>query len=287
MKENIMIRRSIALGVLLILLLLNPWVALAVPGSQGTVSHLVRRGETLSGIAARYGVSTFAIMRANGITNPNRIYVGQRLKIPTSSWTSKTDSVSSVASTSSISRTTGTCGTHTVRRGETLSSIAYRYGVTVTSIQQANGLRSSRIYTGQRLTIPCTRIILPTIIEGRTSTSSQGCTLVNGKYKVRAGDTLFQIALRCGSSVSAIRAANGLSSLSSIRVGQWLVIPGHSNYVPTPALQWRYGEARPTPTPTPTPAPTPVAPIWTWSPTPTPTPTAVLRFQSAIPTPTP
>lgn len=57
----------------------------APPGhspAQGTIIHVVQRGETLSGIAARYGVTVSAIVAANRLTNPSRIYVGQRLVIP-------------------------------------------------------------------------------------------------------------------------------------------------------------------------------------------------------------
>ncbi|MCX7851349.1 MAG: L,D-transpeptidase family protein [Caldilineales bacterium] len=58
-----------------------PVPAQAAPGSGGTV-HIVRRGETLTQIARRYGVSVRALAAANGIANINRIYVGQRLIIP-------------------------------------------------------------------------------------------------------------------------------------------------------------------------------------------------------------
>lgn len=62
--------------------LVLPARAQAAPGSGGTV-HIVRRGETLTQIARRYGVSIRALAAANGISNVNRIYVGQRLVIPT------------------------------------------------------------------------------------------------------------------------------------------------------------------------------------------------------------
>ncbi len=62
--------------------LVLPARAQAAPGSGGTV-HIVRRGETLTQIARRYGVSMRALAAANGISNVNRIYVGQRLVIPT------------------------------------------------------------------------------------------------------------------------------------------------------------------------------------------------------------
>ena len=83
------------------------------------VYHTVRPGDTLSRIAEHYDVSMSSIMRANGIVNPNHIYVGQRLKIPTGS--------------------VGCAFYHTVTRGQTLSGIAVYYGVRLSALAEANG----------------------------------------------------------------------------------------------------------------------------------------------------
>jgi len=110
---------------------------------------------------------------------------------------------------------------HVVQRGETLYSIAVRYGTTVQAIANANGLRNaSLIYTGQRLAIPT---------GGGTSgaSTSGGATTAGGRYTVRRGDTLWSIATRYGTSIAAIRQANGLAS-NLIYTGQSLVIPGSS-----------------------------------------------------------
>lgn len=121
-----------------LLLAMLPVTAAAAPSACDPIYHWVRRGETLSGIAARYGVSMWAIARANGITNLNRIYVGQLLVIPCAA----------------PSPPPPTC-VHIVRRGEWLSRIARRYGVSLWAIVRANGIRNpNRIYPGQRLVIP-------------------------------------------------------------------------------------------------------------------------------------
>jgi len=125
---------SILLTITVLVLVVGVLPAAAAPSGSCSVVHVVRRGETLSGIAYRYGVSMWDIARANGIANPNRIYVGQRLVIPTC-------------------RPSGRV--HIVRRGENLYGIAWRYGVDVWSIARANGiLNLNRIYVGQRLVIP-------------------------------------------------------------------------------------------------------------------------------------
>ncbi|MCK4315229.1 MAG: LysM peptidoglycan-binding domain-containing protein, partial [Anaerolineae bacterium] len=73
---------SIALVITMLMLLIGVVPASAAP-SESCPVHVVQRGETLYSIARRYGVDMWTIARANGITNPNRIYVGQRLAIPT------------------------------------------------------------------------------------------------------------------------------------------------------------------------------------------------------------
>lgn len=120
-----------------------PGVISAAPHESGGKVHVVRRGETLSGIAARYGVSVSAVARANRIQNRNRIYVGMRLWIPNSGSSGNTGS----SATNS--------GIYTVRRGDTLSSIARRFGVSVAALRTTNNIRNvNRIRVGQRLQIP-------------------------------------------------------------------------------------------------------------------------------------
>ncbi len=96
------------------------------------VSHVVRKGEALSAIAARYGAKTSDVMRWNGIQNANKIYVGQKLVLyeKASNWS-----------------------TYTVRKGDNLSLIAKRNGCSVSDLQSWNNLKSSHIYAGQKLKI--------------------------------------------------------------------------------------------------------------------------------------
>ncbi|MFB0545335.1 MAG: LysM peptidoglycan-binding domain-containing protein [Anaerolineae bacterium] len=112
-------------------------------GEEGV--HVVQSGETLSAIALRYGLTVQELTRANGLTNPNFIYVGQELVIP------GTD----VPQPKATSEPPEEPRVHVVAAKETLSTIARLYGRTVKELVIANGLTNPNlIHVGQRLVIP-------------------------------------------------------------------------------------------------------------------------------------
>lgn len=121
--------------------------AAAATGSGRT--HRVRQGETLSHIASRYGVSVAALRSANGNVDPRRLRAGQTLRVPGGGSTVRVAQASSGGSRAA----TASVRYHRVNRGENLSVIAARYGVSVRQIQSWNGLRSTRIQAGQRLRV--------------------------------------------------------------------------------------------------------------------------------------
>lgn len=110
--------------------------------SGAVTRHTVKRGETLSGIAAKYGVS-MATLRSMNTLKKDVVWVGQRLKVPAGSSTSI---VSVVKPKKSIR--------HKVVRGDSLTAIAAHYGVSPKAIQQANNMKSQNVMLGQTLTIP-------------------------------------------------------------------------------------------------------------------------------------
>ncbi len=132
------------------------------PSADG---YVVKAGDTLNAIAARYGVSTSALARANGIRNINRIYVGQRLVIPGRS-------VSTAPATGSAPAT-ATGGVYIVQRGDTLSRIAARYGTTVQALMSINNIANpDRIWVGQRIAIAKGAAGAPAATKPSTSTGA-------------------------------------------------------------------------------------------------------------------
>lgn len=187
-----------------VLSLAVPSGALAAPPGQGPVTHVVQPGESLSSIAMRYGVNLVDLAHANGLTTRSWVYTGQVLQVP------------GVAGATAAARaTSGTV--HVVQRGETLASIAWRYGVTVDQLVQANGLLSSHwIYVGQRLVVPGAALAGATEVAVAPS---------GGVHVVRPGESLSSIAARYGLSVWDLAWANNLSVLSWVYVGQQLALP--------------------------------------------------------------
>ena len=142
---------------------------LAIPGASGstatgapttsTVTHTVASGDTVWDLARRYGVSVASITDANDLGASAVIREGQRLTVPGATGagtaTASGGSAPQLATDSNLGEFGGSTQTHVVAAGETLSSIAARFGVTTQGIVSANGIKNpSLIRVGQSLTIP-------------------------------------------------------------------------------------------------------------------------------------
>jgi LysM repeat protein len=187
--------------------------------------HIVRTGDTLFSLARRHGTTILAIMQANGLTDPNLIYVGQRLVIPAGS-SAPPATPGAPASGETI---------YTVRTGDTLSALSRRFGVSMMTIAQMNGIvNPSLIYIGQKLvipggTVPPTTTPTPTAVPEPEATPEPDGGFY---YTVKTGDTLLSIATRYGTTLSLLVAANNMTNPNWIVAGQQLWIPSASAPAP-------------------------------------------------------
>lgn len=182
------------------------------------VEHRVRRGETLSSIGRRYGVSVSALREANGLSRKSYLKVGQTLVIPGGGF-----DIANLPDDEPVAR--GASQTHLVRRGETLGSISKRYGVRVKDLQSWNRMGSStRLIAGKTI-----RVSPPGSADGsrasKTVASEAAASRSATVHVVRAGETPSGIARHYGVNLDAFLAVNRLTPRSTIHVGQRLAVP--------------------------------------------------------------
>lgn len=173
------------------------------PPKKSYAYHRIRKGESISTIARRYGVSVKNIARANGLRKPYRIIAGKKIKIP-----QKGQIVYASKQTQTTSN--GKAIIHVVKRGDSLWNIARRYGTTTRRIQQRNKLRNTNLSIGQKLKIADAKSV-------RSEPKLR-------KYRVRKGDTAYNIALAHNMSLKRFLRINQLGSRSKIYPGQKLYV---------------------------------------------------------------
>lgn len=192
----------------------------AVALANRPATYTVKRGDTVSAIAARFGLRTVDVLALNGLSWSSVIYPGQVLKLVGGAAVTPAAPAAPVAASV----------VHTVQRGDTVSAIAKRHGLGVQAVLKANGLSwSSIIYPGQKLTIPgkaapaASTPAAPATPAAPVAPAAPAPAA--GSYVVKAGDTVTSIASRHGVTIQAVLAANSLQVSSIIYPGQKLVIP--------------------------------------------------------------
>jgi LysM repeat protein len=206
------------------LFLLVAAAVLALPAAAlADVTHTVRRGETLTSIAAADGLSLARLAAANGLPIEAQLTEGSQIQIPPQGGPVEATSPTLTAPSSSGS------GGYTVRPGDTLSGIAARYGTSPAALAAANGMSVGGVLlAGRTLTVP------GATVEDATTEDVSAPVSSSGGYTVRRGDTLSGIAAQYGTSPAALAAANGMSVSGLLLAGRTLTVPGAST-APAPA----------------------------------------------------
>ena len=193
--------------------------------------YTVQSGDTLSGIAVEYNTTTATLTSLNNLSNPNLIYVGQRLLVKSASTAAASSATSTATSTASATSTSSTTSatTYTVKSGDTLSSIASSHNTTTAALTSLNSLANPNlIYVGQVLKLAITTTASTSSTSSAASTSSSAMT-----YTVKSGDTLSSIASSYNTTTSTLTSLNNLSNPNLIYVGQVLKVAGSSTSVST------------------------------------------------------
>ena len=207
-------------------------------------TYTVVKGDTISGIAARYSLTTVGVLALNGLGRTSLIFPGQVIKL--------TSAAAAPVTPVPVATAPAATGSYTIVKGDTVSKIAARFGTTTLAVLTANNLGwSTIIYPGQVLTIPTaaapvldaepvadvTPIVEPAPPAAEPVADTPVAPVVvapvvvapvavNGSYVIQSGDSITKIAAKFGVSVQAILDANGLGRTSIIYSGKTLVIPG-------------------------------------------------------------
>lgn len=227
----------------------EPYVAPAP--SSGSQIYTVKKGDTLSAIASMYGTSWKKLAEYNSLSNPNRLVVGQEIRIP-AEYGAPVEPVNRPAAPAS-SYSAPARGpikqgsSYVIQRGDTLGSIAKRSGLTVAEIQAANGLSSSRIIAGKSLTIPrkgevkAPKTVKPVrsapmavaspaplaepapVVDAAPVTSSSTAPVY--EHVLYPGETIEDVARQYGSTAQEIMTLNSISDASSVKPGTKLLVP--------------------------------------------------------------
>lgn len=206
------------------------------PKQTSWVKHKIRRGETVSSIANKYGVSQYSILSSNNLGRRARIIAGKTIIVPVPLDRGKTQY------RNKNKNYTADNSIYAVRSGDTMWDIARAFGTSVDALRRINTIkRGSRIYVGQRLKIPSNarnfanlnssspRIASKSNSNNSSKKSKSAIAKTSTKsYKVRSGDSLWEIARRHGTTTSRLRRLNSLGRSSRIYPGQILVVEGTS-----------------------------------------------------------
>jgi LysM repeat protein len=185
--------------------------------------YTVVRGDTISGIAGRFGLDTSAVLKLNNLQANTVIYPGQKIKLNGSP--APQDAAAGVPA-AEASDAGGSV--YTVKAGDTLGAIAERHGVGLSKVLGWNGLNmGSIIYPGQKVKIGAGGAApAPAAPAAPASATPAPAPASSGSYTIKSGDTLSGIAARNGVRLSDVLSANHLTMSSIIYPGQKLALPG-------------------------------------------------------------
>lgn len=185
--------------------------------------YTVQSGDTLSGIADRFSTSVNTLAHLNNISNPNRIYVGQRLLVRNGASTNNNSNASHSTTPAPSQPAASLSGTYTVKSGDNLSDIAARFNTSWQNLANINKISNpNRIYVGQvlKLSANSSNPVAPSQPQHAASVNS---------YTVKSGDTLSGIAAKLGTTTNSLSSLNHLSNPNLIYVGQVLRVNGQTS----------------------------------------------------------
>ncbi len=215
------------------------------PVSADTKAYKVQKGDSLSLIAQRYGVSQAEILGLNALKDPNRLLLGQTLQLPgrVNLDAPRPTTTKAPAAAAAASAAPG-AGEYVVQSGDSLSKISAKYKVPVADLRSANNLQGDRILVGQKLKIPGASVPAPAASAAPAVPSTTSATVAPAPavtvapvaapaaetggsyrtYEVAQGEDLYHISLMWDVELSDLQRVNNLTG-TTLTPGQKLKIP--------------------------------------------------------------
>ncbi|MGO2386051.1 MAG: LysM peptidoglycan-binding domain-containing protein [Psychrobacter sp.] len=194
------------------------------PKPQGTrTTYTVKRGDTLSNIASRAGVSWRDIAEWNQIDASANLLSGSTLYL----YDAKTIEPLSTANNAAASQP----DSYVVKSGDTLIGTANRFGLSVTQLASYNNLSSrADLLRGQKLWLIPGKVTAPKTTPAAPSTKPSQSSSATKNYRVKAGDGLIALARQFNVSTDTLASLNGINTKSSLYVGQTLKVPASVDF---------------------------------------------------------
>jgi LysM repeat protein len=215
-------------------------------------TYVIQDGDTLGKIAGKFQIERKSLLEANRLSEGQPIYIGETLLIPGAAPAPVQDKAPAevagatppapvkqeaivVGETKKPAPATAT--THKVAKGDTLTSLAKKFGTTVESLKSANGLRSDTISLGQNLKIPSAKPAgtmvsnaAPAPKSGQSAAFEYDNPLLSknetyGYYTVVNGDNLYALARDFFTTMGELQRVNNLGSSTIIRPGDEIIVP--------------------------------------------------------------
>lgn len=202
-------------------------------------TYTPRRGENLTVIAQRFGISLARLKEINSINGRKKQIAAQTLLVPVSKSGNAPSLLAHIPAPEPVSEaaTPGRKTTHIVARGDTVLNIAKRYGMSPAELKSRNGLRSNTLARGQKLTVlAAAKPEKAPVVQARTAAgkNSNAKTVVaankstgsdkHSHYVVKRGDTVFSIARRFNVAVNDLQRWNRIPADYSLQPGNKLMV---------------------------------------------------------------
>lgn len=202
--------------------------------------YCVKKNDSIYKIANKLGVSAKELMDINGLNTKSVLQIGQKLDVPGHTSSGKANKQSSNQPKTSINKsskiaTVAPGSIYVIKQGDVLGSIAVAHKTSIAALKAENGLKSDKIFVGQKLRIPggqakaaVKQQANPANKANVYTPNSQSVLDSDGLYTIKSGDSIARIAQKLSVKQSDLQSLNGLDASSKLQIGKKLLVPTNS-----------------------------------------------------------